>query len=97
MTNLIPMRSKIIVKKLDGDAKSKTGLVLQSDNNQFPLKGKVLHVGGGSITLTGETVPMMIQPNDVVYFNQYAGQTIKVDAEEFLVVDEKDVLVILRG
>lgn len=99
MTELIAIRSKIIVRKLQIEMKSKTGLVISTaeDNQPKPTKGEVLYVGTGFIKDDGTIIPMCVQKGDVVFFNPFASHPIKLETEELLAIDERDVLAILRG
>lgn len=100
MSTLIPIRSKIIIKKLDDQLKSKTGLVIAKDETQpGPTmgKGKIIYVGTGLLRDDGVTVPMVVKINDIVYYSQFASHPIHVDGEDYLVIDERDVLAVVRG
>jgi chaperonin GroES len=96
MSKLIPNGSRLVVKKIESDTKSKTGLVISSDEDKRTLKGQVLYVGEGTINSDGKVMPMTIKINDIVFFSPFASHPIKVDGEEFIVIDEKEVLAILR-
>lgn len=97
MINFVPIRARILVKKIEDDLKTKSGLVLSDDIKERPTKGKVLAVGDGKITETGTLIPTVIKNNDIVVYPRYAGHQIKIDKEEYLILEEDEILGILRG
>lgn len=100
MTELIAIRSKIIVKKIQTEMKSKTGLVISASNDEpqpKPTKGEVLYVGTGLLKDDGNIVPMVVKKGDIVFFTPFASHPIKLESEELLALDERDVLAVLRG
>ena len=100
MPTLIPIRSKIIVQKMDTQQKSKTGLDIVKDQSQpgtTMSKGKVLYVGTGLLRDDGVIIPMIVKPEDIVYYSQFASQTIEADGENYIVIDERDVLAVVRN
>lgn len=97
MPELIAIRSKIIVRKVNDEKKSKTGLVLHSDEESRPTKGEVIYVGTGLLKDDGTIVPMIVQKGDIVFFSQFASHPVKLETEDLLAIDERDVLAILRG
>jgi len=101
MSELIAVRSKIIVKKIQTEMKSKTGLVISTSNDEHqqpkPTKGEVLYVGTGFVKDDGTIIPMCVQKGDIVFFTPFASHPIKLETEELLAIDERDVLAIMRG
>jgi len=96
MLEIIPIRNNLIVEKIDDPLKSKTGLVLSEDTKERPTKGKVLAVGEGKQNDDGKILPMRVSVGDTVVYPRYAGHPIKVDGDEFLILEEKDVLALLQ-
>jgi chaperonin GroES len=97
MSKLIPHRSRIIVKKIDSDSKSKTGLIISEQEDKQILKGQVLYVGEDLETPEGNIIPMKIKVNDIVFFSPFIVFPIKIDGEDLIIVDEKEILAIIRG
>ena len=96
MSELIPIRDNIVVKKIEDEAKTKTGLVLPDGAVERPTKGEVIAVGDGKLTEDGTVLPMVIKKGDTVVFPKYTGHPIKVNAEEYLILKEDEVLGFLR-
>jgi len=96
MSELIPIRDNIVVKKIEDAAKTKTGLVLPDGAVERPTKGEVIAVGDGKLTEDGTVLPMVVKKGDIVVYPKYAGFPMKVDAEEYLILKENEVLGFLR-
>jgi chaperonin GroES len=96
MSKIIPIRDRIVVKKLEDAPKTKGGLVIPEGSVERPTKGEVVAVGEGRLTDDGKTLPMVVKAGDTVIFPKYSGHPLKVDGEEFLILEEKEVLGFLR-
>ena len=96
MTEIIPIRDRLLVKKIEDELKTKSGLVLSEDTKERPTKGTVLAVGEGAMNDDGKILPMIVKVGDTILYPKYGGQPAKVDKEEFLILEEKEVLAILK-
>jgi chaperonin GroES len=96
MINFIPIRDRLLVKKIESELKTKSGLQLSDDNKERPTKGTVLAVGEGRLNDDGKILPMVVKPRDTILYPKYAGQPIKLDFVEYLILDENEVLGILK-
>ena len=96
MAEIIPIRDKIVVKKIQDDAKTKGGLTLPDGSVDRPTKGEVLAVGDGAVTEDGKIIPMVVKKGDIVIYPKYSGHPLKVSGEEFLILEEKEILGFLR-
>jgi chaperonin GroES len=93
---LRPLHDRIIVKRLDQETKTASGIVLPEAAAEKPDQGKVLAVGNGKILEDGKVRPLDVKVGDVVLFGKYSGQTVKVSGEEVLVMREEDVMAIVE-
>lgn len=91
-----PTSDRLLVKKIEDDNKTRTGLVLPDDAKERPTKGEVLATGEGRITDDGKLVAVKIKKGDRILYPKYSGHQIKIDGDEFLILDEKEVLAILK-
>lgn len=91
-----PTSDRLLVKKIEDDKKTKSGLVLSEDVVERPTKGTVLEVGEGRMNDDGVVLPIKIKKNDVILYPKYAGHPVKIDGEELLILEEKEVLAILK-
>lgn len=96
MTEIIPLRDNLVVKKIEDANKTKSGLVISDDAKERPTKGEVLAIGDGRMNDDGKLLPMRVKKGDMILYPKYSGHPIKVDAEEFLILEEKEVLAILK-
>lgn len=95
-TTVEPTSDRLLVKKVDNASRTKGGLVLPDDAKERPTKGEVLEAGQGRMNDDGVVLPMKIKKGDMILYPQYSGYPVKVDGEDLLILDEKDVLAILK-
>lgn len=91
-----PHRDRIIVTLLEADTVSVGGILIPDAAKEKPNRGRVQSVGAGRLTEDGTVIPMDIKQNDIVLFGQHAGQKVKVDGEEYLILKEDDVIAIIE-
>jgi len=93
--NLRPLNDRVIVKRLDQETKTASGLIIPDAAAEKPDQGEVLAVGNGKILDDGKVRPLDVKVGDRVLFGKYAGQTVKVDGDELLVMREEDIMAIV--
>ncbi|TWV84067.1 co-chaperone GroES [Moraxella sp. VT-16-12] len=91
-----PLHDRIVVRRTEEEQKTAGGILLPGSAQEKPQQGEVIAVGNGQITDNGVR-PLDVKVGDKVLFGQYAGQTVKVDGEELLIMKESDVLGVLEG
>jgi chaperonin GroES len=96
MPKLRPLGDKILVKRLEAETKTKSGIVLPDTAKEKPKRGKVLAIGDGKRLDTGERAPFSVKKGDEVIFTSYAGTEVKIDGEEVLIMSEEDVLAVVE-
>ena len=95
---LKPLGDRLIVKPLDEEETTASGIVLPDTAKEKPQKGKVLAVGDGRISEeTGARIPLDVSEGDEVLYSKYGGAEITVDGEDLLVLRESDVLARVTG
>jgi chaperonin GroES len=94
--NLRPLHDRVIVKRLDQETKTASGIVLPEAAAEKPDQGKVLAVGNGKILEDGKVRPLDVKVGDTVLFGKYSGQTVKVQGDEVLVMREEDIMAIVQ-
>jgi len=94
--NLRPLHDRVIIKRLDNETKTASGIVIPDNAAEKPDQGEVLAVGAGKRDEAGKTIPMEVKVGDRVLFGKYAGQTVKVDGNELLVMREEDIMVVQK-
>jgi len=92
MTNFIPIRDRVLVKKIEDELKTKSGLKLSDDTKERPTKGEVLAVGAGKSNDEGKILPMIVKVGDIILYPKYAGHPVKLNFDEYLILEESEVL-----
>lgn len=95
--NLTPLGDRVVVKPIQRDEVTKSGIVLPDTAKEKPQRGEVIAVGRGRLTDTGERLPMDVSAGDQVLFAKYAGTEFKLDEVEYLILSEKDILAIVSS
>ena len=89
---LNPLGDRIVLKRSEAAEKTKGGIVLPDPAKEKPTRGKVLAVGPGRFTETGEVIKPTVKKGDEVLFERYGGTEVEVDGEEVIVVRESEIL-----
>ena len=90
-----PLHDRILVQRIDEEAKTKGGIIIPDTAKEKPTEGKVLAVGNGKILEDGTTRPLEVKPGDRILFSKYAGTDVMVDGDDLIIIREDDVLGIL--
>ena len=93
---LNPIRDRILIKPLDAETVTKSGIVIPENAQEKPIQGRVLAVGTGKVTEEGQIVPLVIKEGDTVMYSKFSGQTVKVDNVEHVILKEDDVMAIVE-
>jgi|SRR5690348_201187 len=93
--NLRPLGDRVVVKPVDKEETTKSGIVIPDTAKEKPQEGIVEAVGAGRILDNGTRVPMELEAGDKVLYAKYSGSEYKVDEIEYLVIPERDVLAII--
>ena len=94
---LRPLADRVIVKRLENETKTASGIVIPDNAAEKPDQGEVLAVGPGKMDDDGDRLPMNVKVGDRVLFGKYSGQTVKVDGEELLVMREEDLMGVVEA
>lgn len=90
-----PLGEKVLVKRLTAEDKTAGGIVLPDTAKEKPKRGIIQAVGDGKLLDSGKRSALQVKKGNEVLFSSYAGTEIKVDNEEFLIMDEGDILAIV--
>jgi len=93
---LRPLHDRVIIKRLDNERKTSSGIVIPDNAAEKPDQGEIVAVGGGKVGDDGKVRPLGVKAGDKVLFGKYSGQTVKVDGEEFLVLREEDIMAVVE-
>ncbi|WP_296225364.1 co-chaperone GroES [Ralstonia sp. UBA689] len=93
--NLRPLHDRVIVKRLDNETKTASGIVIPDAAAEKPDQGEVLAVGPGKKDDNGKAISLDVKVGDRVLFGKYAGQSVKVEGQEVLVMREEDIMAVV--
>lgn len=93
--NIRPLGAKVLIERLDAEETTAGGIVLPDTAKEKPQRGTILAVGDGALLDSGERSKLQVKTGDKVLFASYGGTEIKIGGEEYLLMDESDVLAIL--
>jgi len=91
-----PLGDRVVVKPLASEEVTKSGIVLPDTAKEKPQEGEVVSVGSGRILDSGDRVPIDLNPGDKVLFSKYAGNEVKIDNVEYLILREMDILGVIE-
>ena len=92
-----PLHDRVIVKRLDEEKKTASGIVIPDTAAEKPDQGEVMSVGKGKLSDEGELVPLDVKVGDRVLVGKYSGQTVRLSGDELLVMREEDLLGVVEG
>jgi len=93
---LKPLHDRLIIKPLDASTVTKSGILIPDNAQEKPQKGTVLAVGKGKLTNDGQLIPLSVNEGDTVLYSKNAGQIVKVDNIEHIVLKEDEILAIVE-
>jgi chaperonin GroES len=91
-----PLHDRIIVQRIEEEEQRVGGIIIPDSAKEKPQQGKVIAVGKGKIEKDGKVTPLDVKAGDTVLFGKYAGQEIKVDGDEYLIMREEEVLGVIE-
>jgi chaperonin GroES len=93
--NIKPLGERVVIKVIENEVTTKSGIVLPDTAKEKPQLGEVLAVGSGKLLDNGQRVAVDVKVGDRVLFAKYAGTEVKLDGEEYMVLKESDVLAVV--
>lgn len=91
-----PLHDRVVIKRLEAEEKTASGIVLPGSAAEKPDMGEVIAVGAGKLLKNGDRQKLDVAVGNKVIFGKYSGQTVKVDGEELLVMREEDIMGIVE-
>ena len=92
---LVPLFDRVVLKQLVAEETTKSGIVLPGQAKEKPQQAEVIAVGPGGV-VDGKEVTMQVKVGDQVIFSKYAGTEVKVDEDEYIIVKQNDILVVVK-
>ena len=91
-----PLGDRVVIKVLEKEEKTKSGIVLPDTAKEKPQEGKIVAVGTGKVLDNGQRISLDVKEGDKVIFSKYAGTEVKIDGQDYLILSERDVLAIVE-
>jgi chaperonin GroES len=93
-----PLHDRVVVRRIEGEEKTKGGLIIPDTAKEKPSEGEVIAVGEGARKESGELIPMAVKAGDRILFGKWSGTEVKIEGEDLLIMKESDILgVITEG
>lgn len=90
-----PLADRVVIKKLEAEETTKSGIVLPSSAKEKPQEAEVVAVGPGTV-VDGKEIKMEVKVGDKVLFSKYSGNEVKVDGEEYTIIKQEDILAVVE-
>jgi chaperonin GroES len=91
-TKFRPLHDRVVVRRVDAEAKSKGGIIIPDTAKEKPQEGEVIAVGPGARDESGKLVLLELKAGDRVLFGKWSGTEVKIDGEELLIMKESDIM-----
>ncbi len=91
-----PLGDKVLVKRLEAEEKTAGGIVLPDAAKEKPRQGKVVSIGNGKLLDNGTRSQMQVKKGDKVLFTSYSGSEVKIGGDEYLIMDESEIMAIVE-
>jgi len=92
-----PLHDRVVIRRLEGEDKTKGGIIIPDTVKEKPQEGEVVAIGPGARDESGKLVPLDLKVGDVVLFGKWSGSEIKIDGKELLIMKESDVMGVIEG
>lgn len=87
-----PLHDRVVVRRAEGDLKSKGGIIIPDNAKEKPQQGEVVAVGPGSRDESGKLIPLDVKAGDTVLFGKWSGTEVKIDGADLLIMKETDIM-----
>ncbi|HVO27518.1 MAG TPA: co-chaperone GroES [Candidatus Margulisiibacteriota bacterium] len=92
-----PLQDRVIVERIEGEEKTKGGIIIPDTAKEKPQEGKVVAVGKGKVTEEGKVLPLSVKAGDKILFGKYSGTEVKLNGNEYLIMREDDILGVVEA
>jgi chaperonin GroES len=95
MKKFRPLHDRVVVKRIEADSKTKSGIIIPDTAQEKPSEGEVIAVGTGGRDESGKLIPIDVKAGDRVLFGKWSGTEVKIDGQELLIMKESDIMGII--
>jgi chaperonin GroES len=87
-----PLHDRVVVKRIEGEEKTKGGIIIPDSAKEKPQEGEVIAVGPGARDESGKLIPLDLKAGDKVLFGKWSGTEVKIDGQDLLIMKESDIM-----
>jgi len=91
-----PLHDRVVVKRIDSEAKSKGGIIIPDTAKEKPQEGEVIAVGPGARNEDGDLIALDVKAGDRILFGKWSGTEVKIDGEDLLIMKESDIMGVIE-
>ena len=91
-----PLHDRVVIRRAEGDLKSKGGIIIPDTAKEKPQEGEVIAVGPGSRDESGKLIPLDVKAGDIILFGKWSGTEVKIDGEDLLIMKESDIFGVIE-
>jgi chaperonin GroES len=95
--NFKPLHDRVLVRRIEGEEKTKGGLIIPDTAKEKPSEGEIIAVGEGARKDSGELIAPSVKAGDRILFGKWSGTEVRLDGEDYLIMKESDILGIIEG
>ena len=92
-----PLHDRVVIRRIEGDEKTKGGIIIPDTAKEKPQEGEVIAAGPGARDESGKLVPLDVKAGDRLLFAKWSGTEVKIDGEDLLIMKESDVMGVIEG
>jgi chaperonin GroES len=92
-----PLHDRVVVRRLEGEEKTKGGIIIPDTVKEKPQEGEVIAVGPGARDESGKLIPLDLKAGDLVLFGKWSGTEVKIDGLDLLIMKESDIMGVLAA
>ena len=92
-----PLHDRVVVRRIEGEEKTKGGIIIPDNAKEKPQEGEVIAVGPGARDENGKVAPLDLKAGDRVLFGKWSGSEVKLDGEDLLIMKESDIMGVIEG
>jgi chaperonin GroES len=92
-----PLHDRVVIRRLEGEEKTKGGIIIPDTVKEKPQEGEVIAVGPRARDESGKLVPLDLKAGDIVLFGKWSGSEVKIGGQELLIMKESDIMGVIEG
>ncbi len=92
-----PLHDRVLIRRIEGEEKTKGGLIVPDTAKEKPSEAEVISVGVGARTEAGELIPMAVKVGDRILFGKWSGSEVRIEGEDLLIMKESDILGVIQA